>query len=380
MIYIYFFITALPFVITSLFIKKEQDAFLAKLMIVIYVLIYGLNYRVAVDWYAYEPQYYNYNQELLHFELGYRLLQNLFSNIGVDFWFFVFFIKVFFWTTCYKVTKKYSKYVMAPLFFLMMLSPIFLTDFLRQLIATGIFFIALLNIKNRNVFSFSVSILFASLFHLSALLLLPFYFVYKYNIFRNILLFIVIIFFLIGFTNFSPIYEFIKVLNLFITGPFYDKVLLYASIDRNPMTLGYSIRFLILIFCYIYFRKMISTDNNIKVIWCSLLFAIGYEMIFYDINTLWARTREYFVIFIPIAILSFNTYFKTNKILLFLLLLIYSTHAFFGLKNNIILWRQYESYCNYAYMLSNGCHNYENERYNDTKYFWDNRSLKKKEL
>ncbi|OYQ77613.1 hypothetical protein B9T12_06520 [Wohlfahrtiimonas chitiniclastica] len=375
MIYIYFFIASLPFVITSLFIKKEQDAFLAKLMIVIYVLIYGLNYRVAVDWYAYEPAYYGNN--LLEFEYGYTLLQKLFYSLGVDFWFFVFFIKIFFWVACYKVTKQYSKYVMAPLFFLTMISPIFLTDFLRQLIATSIFFITLLNIQHKSTLKFTLITCIAALFHISALLVLPFYFVYRYRLLRNMLLIVVIAFFFINMTNFSPINAIVQLLTFFLSGPFYDKLLLYASVTRNPMTIGYLIRFIILISYYIYFRKIINENNNVKVIWCSLLFSIGYEMIFYDINTLWTRSREYFLIFLPIAILSFNTYFKINRMLLFLLLLIYSTNAFSGLSNNNVLWNQYGRYCNYAYMLINDCHNYKDSRYNETKYFWETRVLNK---
>lgn len=376
MVYIYFFIAFLPLAFTSLFIKRKQDRLLAKIMLVFYVLIYGLNYRSGVDWYAYEPIYYGKN--LLPFEYGYDSLQKTFSSLNIDFWFFSFFIKSFFWIACYKVTKKYSQYICAPLFFLMMLSPIFLTDVLRQMISASIFFIALINIDKRNAFSFSLIIAFSALFHISALLVLPFYFVYKYRIIRTVFLIVSIIFFILGFTNFSPIHELIQITGLLIPGPFYEKIALYASIERYPMSIGHILRFLILIIYFIYFRKKIKKDQNIKVIACALLFLIGYEMIFYDINTLWTRSREYFLIFLPIAILSFSTYYKYSKILLFLALSLYSTHAYSGLKNDEILWKQYGSYCNHLYMLANECSNYEDTRYNETKSFWDNRSLKKR--
>lgn len=361
----------------SLFLKRRYDIFLSFILIITYLGIYGLNYRSGVDWFAYEAQYYN--QGWLNFELGYEILQTLFYKANISFWTFSFVVKSFFWFSCFQVTKKFSTSIAAPLFFLMMLSPIFLTDVLRQLIASGIILLSLVHITPKSFLKFSIAIVIASLFHVSALLIWPFFFIYKYSLIRLLFFIVVIFFFFIGFTNLSPIYEFVLILGTFISGPFYNKLLIYTTNQPYPMTLGHIVRFLFLIIFYISFKNRINHNFKTKVIWCALLITIGYEMVFYDISTLWTRLQEYLLVFLPIAALAFTNIIKNSKILIFTLLLGYSSHAFLGLKNNELLWRQYGSYCNYIYLVSGGCSNYPDKRYYETLHFWENRSFQKRQ-
>lgn len=116
-------------------------------------------------------------------EPGYNALRLLIlSNTHNYFW--LFFITAFIISYCsLRTLKKYSDdYIFAVLFFITLGTYSFVFNGIRQGLAMGFFSLATPYILNRKILPYIIIVLFASLFHKSALVLLPFYFLAVLNI------------------------------------------------------------------------------------------------------------------------------------------------------------------------------------------------------
>lgn len=116
-------------------------------------------------------------------EPGYNALRLLIlSNTHNYFW--LFFITAFIICYCFlRTLKKYSdNYLFSILFFITLGTYSFVFNGIRQGLAMGVFSLATPYILNKRVLPYIIIVIFASLFHKSALVLLPFYFLATSNI------------------------------------------------------------------------------------------------------------------------------------------------------------------------------------------------------
>jgi len=144
-------------------------------------VIVGIRYEVGVDWYYYKELYIDsgfINSDDFYFENGYFYLNQFFATNGFSYQTAFFFITVFTWFFIFKSVNR--NYLSLFLFF------IFCTEFffwsmngVRQFIAIAIYGFSIKYIIDKKFFHFLFWIYFASLFHQTALFLLPTY------IFRN---------------------------------------------------------------------------------------------------------------------------------------------------------------------------------------------------
>lgn len=141
------------------------------------------SYRVGTDSWAYTKPFrdnisvynYSFNENV---EYGYQLFEYILLNSTHNY-FWVFFISTAFITSIYiKTIKDYSSsYLLAMYFFITLGSYTFGFNVLRQAIAISICLLSLPYLLNRKFLKFIMVILLACLFHISAIIFIPFYFI-----------------------------------------------------------------------------------------------------------------------------------------------------------------------------------------------------------
>lgn len=176
--------------------------------IFVFALIYGIRYNVGVDNIVYITSYENLIKGIQlsskQFEAGYSLLANIFAKGRLHFSIFIGFwgaLQIFF---IYYAMRN-DKYLLPFIALFIVLGPVFLTwaNTMRQAVAECIFIYSIEFIKNKKFWHYCLLVLIASLIHKSAIMLLPFYFIFQ-KIFipknKYVLVIILLICTLIGWT------------------------------------------------------------------------------------------------------------------------------------------------------------------------------------
>lgn len=178
----YFFIL---FVVT-LWIWMEKVSFSRKSVffpLFLLVTFFSIrDYSVGTDTIVYTDKfrnslsshYYEFDPEI---ELGYQFLEYILLNV-TDNYFWLFFISSLFVISIYLfIIKRFSNnYILSVFIYITLGSYTFLFNGLRQGLAIAVCFLALPYLINGNKLKYFFLIIFASLFHISALIMLPIYF------------------------------------------------------------------------------------------------------------------------------------------------------------------------------------------------------------
>jgi len=174
---------------------------------------------------------------------------------------------------------------------------------LRQAIAYGIIFISYDYIKNRKLAKFLICVSLASLFHKSALIFLPAYFLYRIKLNKKVISFLVL-FDLIIFIYRREIFAF------FINN-FYQS---YSIVESDSYSWMIFCTIIVLLSSFFY-KKMIkiSPDNNGLFIF--LLVGISL-MLFASVGTNVMRVADYYYMFVIIFIPEVMTAIKDEKLAL----------------------------------------------------------------
>ncbi|WP_394218325.1 EpsG family protein [Halobacillus trueperi] len=196
---------------TRTMVLPKPNKFFVLLALAILVIVSGLRSNIG-DTYFYK-RIYEINDFTWAFiqsqkDIGFGLLQALLKNISSDPQILVFTTALITNTLIILVLYKYSRlfelslyvYITGGLFIVSM-------NGIRQVLAAAIAFTALRYIMNGNVKRYMIVILVASLFHQSALVLLPIYFLVRFKAWSKatvalLLLSVVIV---IGFDQFSAV-------------------------------------------------------------------------------------------------------------------------------------------------------------------------------
>lgn len=175
-VYFFFYIWIFLFAVNG---RLRNNKFFRNMLIVSLGAFLCTGYMVGTDWRDYELLYNYYDRPSYqddHVEIGYLLLNNFFSWIGVYFWHFYIVFKILCYASVIRFLLKYSKgnYGWALLFFYTYVS---LNDYIncpyRNLIAATIFLYAIEALMEEKWRRYVVITLIASSFHLSALLVAP---------------------------------------------------------------------------------------------------------------------------------------------------------------------------------------------------------------
>ena len=164
-------------------LKKSQAQGLLGFLAVILILFVGLRYNTGGDWFLYKKIFNNSlsaKGNFMNIESGYLLLNKIIKYTFNNYYVLQFTVTLFVVTAFYKLYKNNSQYPIVS--FSLLTWIIFysiLTSQMRQSIAIAIIVYSTQYIFDRKHWKFILAIVIASFFHISAVLAIPLYFLYK---------------------------------------------------------------------------------------------------------------------------------------------------------------------------------------------------------
>jgi len=165
-------------------LKKSQAKWLLGGLTVILILFVGLRFHTGADWFIYhqifDASLSSQNNNPHNTEYGYLLLNKLFKYVFDNYYVMQFAVTMFVGISTYRLYKRYSEYPIVSLsLFVWMLFYTILMAQVRQSIALAIIIFATPYIFDRKPLRFLIAIIAASFFHISAVVAIPLYFLYK---------------------------------------------------------------------------------------------------------------------------------------------------------------------------------------------------------
>ncbi len=305
------------------------------LLIIVYGLLFiffaGIRWETGTDWVNYLWAFNTINS-VSHggsgYEYLYELLLRFSSSLSNNYTLFLFLTALIIVSLTSKVLKKYSPY---PLFsFLLLLSySINSSGFgYRQDLAIVIVFFSFYYIIDSKVYYFIALVIIATLFHQSAIIFLPAYWMAKINWNRKkivilLLLLTIIYFFTNSVTDIATIYSDSAAM----------KVSGYSELDEEQKTMGKGDPLILLIkglsnrFVFFIPALLVFYKNKENVVYKAALniFILGISLyvIFFPLGAVFLRFSRYFDIF-HILLIPLAVYFskRNTRIFLFIFYLI----------------------------------------------------------
>jgi len=345
LIYIFFDFIILLFIIINDIKNKKIKLFSKYFILTIFYIVASMSYKIHSDMYFYENIYYEANLNNIfysRFEPGYMLLNSIFNNF-VNFIIFkiiiYFFMVVFIYDGVKKFINKEDITIFFALLFLLSAFYINLTVTLRQAIAVSIFIYSLQFLLTKKYLKYYIYIIFASFFHISAIVLLIIPLLFKI-ISKNLLFdFILLIITILLINTLFIDMIFINLTNLVSQ---FIPVLVHYSIKvtfEHPNFSLYSvfIFLLYLIVLMLFISKKEKTKIDIFIYKGFVMFIILY---FLNLKiTFFYRFLFYFYIFqVFIFIFLFNRFRKNIS---YYIVKYVSVFIFIFLLNLRVIYNQY---------------------------------------
>ncbi|MGL5190352.1 MAG: EpsG family protein [Cetobacterium sp.] len=300
------------------------------LMIPLVILIFYNGGRLNVGGYDYHVYKYfyelPYSQNPYSYEKLFVILRDFSKFIGLNYNFFLFFLSLIFNFTIYKLFTTYS--TQPTLSFLIYLSTFYYWHnftIIRNFIAILIFWISLKYILEKKLLIYICLVTIACLFHKTAIVLYPLYFILNYKFTKKLLIFIFSLALLI-----NPLSYLIFRLNISFLG-LSERLNRYSHIIEYGNFFEFSELFL-LVFISLFFIKNISEKEmlfiNLNII------ALFIFISFYRFAII-LRFLEYFRfgVFITIPFIISKIENKFIKNLIFIAILFYLTFKYYHTIN-----------------------------------------------
>lgn len=291
-------------------INKKEYSYADFIVLLLLILVAGLRYNTGTDYAMYNVMYFNPDaQNAEKVEFGYKLLMqgayNIFQENSYLFFLLCSAITII---LIYIIIKKYSKKPGESLFYFVTLGFYTLSfNMVRQSLAMAITFFALKYLFNRNCIKYILTVLIASCFHMTALIMIPLYWLSNIEI-KTKKLFIIMIILCFSGVLFNPIFNYIT-----STIPQYS---MYASYEEAEVGIGtyiVNIIYILLIVITIMFRKkLISNDKNYKFIINTVTFSTFFIILSLQ-NTLFARMIYYWFMPIVLILPEYVRFFKEEN-------------------------------------------------------------------
>lgn len=331
--------------IFNIYLKKKKSKLdLYPLIVVILILYSGLRYYYGFDYENYLVHFNEINSinDVLNttFEKGYSLLVYLFKLLGLGFNTFLLFIS---FTSIKLKTAVFKKLSVLPDVSLLLYFLLFYVfndvEQIRHGISIGFCFYSIIYFLEDNpkskIYSFLLIVL-GILFHISALLFIPVYFLKDKKINKKVCIAIFIISFALSFINYFNILDYIN--NNFIHSLYLaEKIKIYANESMNLINTTLIIKtFILSIF---YFNVYDSNNKLHRILFNVYFLGIIFTNIFNSIPILAARGTIYMrymeLLMIPLYIKSIEN--KENKkyhyLILFMIFAYYFIRFFITLIN-----------------------------------------------
>lgn len=303
--------------IIASFIKKINERVLLLFISVCLAVFAIFRYGVGADYFAYKYLFSHYLTspflELISGtdkkEVAFSFMGSIFRMMGANYQIFIACIAVLIIVFIYKVCVKYSKKPVLSLFiYYSLFYLVWVFSGYRQGIVLAIGVYALLRFQKRqDMWKFLVLVLALSLVHLSALILILYYFLAKIEWTHKKLLFLLVSSLILAFVPFGQI---VTLLGGF---PILDRVVYYAG--SHSYGLDFLVKIapriifaLIAIYFYLKSPKAVN-DNNISILF---IIAMCMYLAFSSIDALAGRTSIYGFVFIILLIPDYVDYIRKN--------------------------------------------------------------------
>jgi hypothetical protein len=350
--FIYCFIYLL-ILLFAVFFNMSKIRYFDVFLLILLGCFLTMGYMTGSDWRSYEIEYESLDQETLQgHEYGWYIYKYIFKIFGIKFWHFFIFTKVICYSVVLHFLKKFSglNYYWSLLIFFGVFSlDAFIDNPMRNLIAGVIFLMSVSSIVKRKLLKFLFVLIIASLFHTSALFMIPFYFVEKFDVnFKKVSLSFLLFVSLISLAqiHFREIVLFV-VWNYggFLSERF-NPVYLHESFYESNPSITWGFVFHYLLFGLIYLKKVeFEKLKHGKILFnLSFLYMIVYSISF----MIWIFFRFRLYLFVPFCIcVGYLPYFyvKWHKKLVAISCIV--VVSFFVMKSTIMGSYKYIPYTNY---------------------------------
>lgn len=326
-------------------------------------------YMCGSDWRGYEIMYNRIDLDNLfsdyYAEPGYYIYMLGFKYLKIDFWIFFIFTKVVVFFIIVKALIKYSdkeKYIAFMYFIPWYGFYLFIDNPMRNLIAISIFIFAVKYIVHQKLFIYCGLICLASLFHTSAIIFLPFYFIANKKI-KNFWFVLLFVLFNVFFASKDFLVDFID----YIAGgiPYVsaklNSYIVNESIYAEGRLLSFGMIFHILFFVVLLLkrRNIESYENGIIIFNSAIIYLLFYRLA--TTIEIFARFQLYLCVFFCAAIALLSSMFNLRSKIIYTLYLLLL--AFVG-SNRIYADFRYIPYSNYLEYVIKGYFPSYNERDN----------------
>lgn len=310
---VYYIVLLLIFLLFSLCcykkgvdLKNNKYYLLASLGLLLLFLVLK-HYKVCIDWLSYSKMFKLYHSssflELFsvgRHEIGFKLLIFFFSHIINNFYFFLMFVSIVSFIPINKYIRENSKnYFLSVLIFATFSFFSLYFTAIRFSIALSIIMLSIKYIKQHRPWNFILTVFIAGLFHKTAFVFLPVYFLYNFKLDKN---------------KIAVIYSSYLVLFLvrgyivnFVTKYIYSTYTpeLYSNGGEKMLLLLLGIATI-----FVYFKDDFIKKHRVNQLYINMLLVGVYFQIFaLEIGTL-NRVVQYFIFPMIVLIPSF---FELNK-------------------------------------------------------------------
>ena len=303
-------------------VVERNNLNIAYLFIVLVIsFIVGFRHEVGVDWEAYIELFKHINSltDVSTFskntEWGYFWINRVIGQLGLGYVWMFFTIGLITWYFYFKSVPK----VLIPLFiyFIFVDGQFFFgMNGVRQFVAMAIWLFSLKYLVSKDFKRYLLLILFASLFHLSALLLIPLYF-FPYEKFYNQYIWIsvyLISLVFIFFIDLSALYTYIGIATLFLSQYIeafegYARYVELGKLAEKQIQLGLGFIFRLLVNGFIIWVSIDIVKYKPKLKPHFILFFVGTIIfnLFFDVQLI-TRINTYLIILKPV-LLAYIVYF-----------------------------------------------------------------------
>ncbi len=272
-------------------------------------LISGLRFNVGIDYNIYSYIYYHpLSTQAAFVEPIYLYVNKILRNLGFSsqsFFLLVSFVTLFF---IFRGIKKYSTDFYLSLLLYVIIAFYFESmNLIRQYLALSVFFIAYEYILKKNFFKYLLCIIVASLFHLSVLIMIPFYFILRTKFSRIVLLAFVVISLIFSYINIISFL--LKYILMFVSD---NKYLVYLyNINPAVSNTGLKLIFtnLMCVVFLVFYDRISKKDVNNYILINFVIIAVIFSNIFINFDVMF-RFHLYFYIFIILLIPEFISIFE----------------------------------------------------------------------
>lgn len=349
----YFFVLLVVIIYSFTGLKPKGSDFIGPLVLLLLILFSGTRFETGNDWGGYLQLFHSVNIDvslnsmLSHrMELGYVGLNVLVKSFGGQILHVFLICAAFTVFLVYRSSRVYTPfYPISMLLFMRYGYLQFDMMFVRQGIAVAIFFYAIRFIYARQVWSYFVLIFLASLFHASAVILFPMYFLLSKRYNPKIIVAILIISFLFGLSNW-----FVTVVNFLPMD--YGKLAAiksYVLSDvwgvRKPLSFSMLEKILILVTALVNYRYLAEQSKYFNIFFNMAFIALVVSLLF---NNYYVFSERLGIIFNMsyIVLVSYFLYLvkSEQRVFLVIALIAFVVYWFVGYITTSDVYLPYNSY------------------------------------